>query len=99
ARLSTTICWPSDSDTFCATRRASWSGAPPAASATTSRIGRFGKPCARATLGGTVASASSARNRLRSVTIDVLPLVSAVAEYTDDDRARQPPPPDVGHDQ
>jgi hypothetical protein len=42
ARLSTTTCWPRLLESFCARRRPSWSGAPPAESATISLIGRFG---------------------------------------------------------
>src|SRR5687767_2131090 len=41
-RLSTTICWPSCSDIFAATRRITVSVGPAAASATTRRTGRVG---------------------------------------------------------
>src|SRR4029079_16424673 len=56
--------WPLLSDSFCARRRASWSGAPPGASATTTRIVLFGKGCANAPeINASAATASSSPPR------------------------------------
>src|SRR3954463_4980651 len=58
-RLSITICWPHSSDNLAATVRATISPAPAAASGTTKRIGRFGKPCANADAADAKSSASA----------------------------------------
>jgi predicted carbohydrate-binding protein with CBM5 and CBM33 domain len=46
ARFSTTTGWPSEADSFSATRRATTSVEPPAGNGTTIRTGRDGKVCA-----------------------------------------------------
>jgi hypothetical protein len=55
-----TTCWTSPVDNFSASRRASWSGAPPAESGTTSLTGRAGYDCAQAFEAVTARAAAAA---------------------------------------
>src|SRR5471032_2549957 len=60
ARLSTTTCWPSDSESFCAMMRAMTSVGPPGAKPTMMRIGFTGYCCAAAPPAAIIAAANIA---------------------------------------
>src|SRR4051812_19082135 len=58
-RFSTTTCWPTFSDIFCAMMRAVMSATPPGANGRMKRIGLVGKACAEAPLLNTAARHSA----------------------------------------
>src|SRR6266404_2861871 len=67
ARTSTTTCCPSSALSALAKARPNKSAAPPAANGTISRIGRFGKACARAVVGHSAATARAQMSARREV--------------------------------
>jgi hypothetical protein len=72
ARLSTSTCWPQESESFCATMRVTMSVAPPGENGTMTRTDLTGKLCASA---GVAPSSAAAANDDIVLRIDILLLV------------------------